>query len=44
MFSGIVETMGRVSKITNDGTVCTLTISAPQIASEVAVSDSVAVN
>ncbi|MGI6401264.1 MAG: riboflavin synthase [Thermoguttaceae bacterium] len=44
MFSGIVETLGRVAKITTDGSICTLVIDAPKIASDVEVSDSVAVN
>ena len=44
MFSGIVETLGKVEKITIDGPVCTLVINAPEISTDVNVSDSVAVN
>ena len=44
MFSGIVEALGKIVKIENDGTVSTFTVEAPSIASGVAVSDSVAVN
>ncbi len=44
MFSGIVETQGRIAKITKNGAICTLEVDAPKIASGVEVSDSVAVN
>lgn len=44
MFSGIVEMMGRVSNITSDGIVSVLVIEAPEIASDVEISDSVAIN
>lgn len=44
MFSGIVETLGTVVAINDNGTVCTLEIEAQTIASGVEVSDSVAVN
>lgn len=44
MFSGIVETMGKISNITNDGTVCTLQIDASKISGGIEISDSVAVN
>lgn len=44
MFSGIVETMGKIASITTDGTVCAIVVRAPQIAAGVEVSDSVAVN
>ena len=44
MFSGIVEIMGRVVDIASKGPVCTLVIEAPEIVSDVDISDSVAVN
>ena len=44
MFSGIVEALGRIAAITNDGVVCTLVVDAPQIVDDVETSDSVAVN
>ncbi|MBP5623002.1 MAG: riboflavin synthase [Thermoguttaceae bacterium] len=44
MFSGIVETLGKIAAISNDGVVCTLEVDAPQIADGVETSDSVAVN
>lgn len=44
MFSGIVETLGKIEKITIDGPICTLVVAAPKIASGVEISDSVAVN
>lgn len=44
MFSGIVETLGRVVSVTTNGIICTLCIDAPKIAADVNVSDSVAVN
>ncbi len=44
MFSGIVETLGRIVGVTSDGVVCTLVVDAPSIAGDVEASDSVAVN
>lgn len=44
MFTGLVETVGKVVAVTNDGTICTLVIEAEEIVKGVAVSDSVAVN
>ncbi len=44
MFSGIVETLGKVVSIVNDGTICTLVIEASKIVDGVEISDSVAVN
>lgn len=44
MFSGIVETMGKIVSITTEGAVCTLVVDAPQISEGVETSDSVAVN
>ena len=44
MFSGIVETLGRVAAIKQDGAICTLVIDAPEIVEDIEVSDSVAVN
>lgn len=44
MFSGIVETLGSVVRITHDNAIVTLVVQAAKIASEVRVSDSIAVN
>lgn len=44
MFSGIVETLGKVARIVVEGPICSLEIEAPKITDGVEVSDSVAVN
>ena len=44
MFTGLVETLGKVARIVVEGPICTLEIEAPKIAGGVEISDSVAVN
>ncbi len=44
MFTGIIETIGKIQFITSTATGKTITISAPDIASEIEIDDSLAVN
>jgi riboflavin synthase len=44
MFTGLVEVLGTVRDLVSDGVGCQLTVSAPQIAAEVNLGESIAVN
>jgi riboflavin synthase len=44
MFTGLVEALGSVRDLVADGAGCRLTVAAPQIAAELALGESVAVN